>query len=368
MRHLFIDGKTISDSEPAYVIAEIGHNHAHRMERAMAMVDSAAASGASAVKFQTRSPEETYRAGVTQGAYHYQSSNPQWMDPVYGEHRKKLEPTPHEWQELFAHCRSVGITAFSTPFDFASLDLLEVLEVPAYKVASGDATNIPLIEAIAETGKPTIISTGGLYQRDVDRLYNAFTRFHTRLALLQCSCVYPCPSDAMNLRVIEDYRHQYPDTVVGLSTHNPSWYPSLVAYGLGARIFEHHYTNNRKWKGTDNHFSLTPPDLAEFVGALEEAREAMGSRVKIQYPAERAPTTERQKSLVWASQVLQYEEITREDIKIQCPGDGIPPYYIDLIVGGLAAYTVGRGERIGWQDVLVGARGEREFQEAVVSV
>jgi N-acetylneuraminate synthase/sialic acid synthase len=172
----------------------------------------------------------------------------------------------------------------------------------------------------------------------------------------------------MNLRVIEDYRHQYPDTVVGLSTHNPSWYPSLVAYGLGARIFEHHYTNNRKWKGTDNHFSLTPPDLAEFVGALEEAREAMGSRVKIQYPAERAPTTERQKSLVWASQVLQYEEITREDIKIQCPGDGIPPYYIDLIVGGLAAYTVGRGERIGWQDVLVGARGEREFQEAVVSV
>lgn len=376
MRVFDIDGTRVADDLPPYIVAEIGHNHAHRMERAFAMVDSAIASGASAVKFQTRSPEETYQAGTMQGAYHYQSDNPQWMDPVYGEHRKKLEPTKDEWRELFNYCQSNQITAFSTPFDFASLELLESIGVPAYKVASGDATNIPFIRAIAEIGKPTIISTGGIFQPDVDRIVDEFARavpasiwdWNMRLALLQCTCVYPCPSEAMNLKVISTYRDRYQGLTVGLSTHNPSWYPSLAAYGLGARIFEHHYTNNRQWKGTDNHFSLTPTSLAEFVKALGEAHAAMGTNYKSRDEIERGPAHERQKSLVWARRVGEFETVTRDDIKIQCPGDGLPPYYLDLIVGKQTSRMTGMNALVGWQDILIRNRDVPEFEKAALRV
>lgn len=322
----------ISDSAPAFVIAEIGHNHAGEMEKAKAMVQTAKASGASAVKFQTRHPLEVYTRGTKPGAYDYVSSNPQWMDKVYGKHREKLEFSPSQWKELFDFCHSEGVIALSTPFDFKSVDLLESLGVPAFKVASGDATNIPMIEYIAQTRKPMFISTGGCSIEDVDRIHEAMGRTGTQFALLQCSCIYPAPPHVLNLRVIETYRQRYPDNVIGLSTHNPNFYATIAAYTLGGRVFEHHYTNDRSWRGTDNHFSLDPGMLKKLVEGLEEVRQAIGDGQKHRFPEEHTYTLERRKKLVWSRELPAGHVITANDIEIKCPGDGVKPFELPKVL------------------------------------
>jgi len=296
-----IAGRLISDDTPAYLIAEIGHNHGGSLEKAFQMVDTAVESGADAVKFQTRVPKEVYAPGSQPGAYGFRKVDPQWMDEVYGVHREKLEFAPRQWEELFAYCRERGVTAFSTPFDFKSVDLLAKLGVPAIKIASGDATNIPMIEYAAQVGVPLIISTGGCDIAEVDMVVEAMSRASSPFALLQCSCIYPAPDDVLNLRVVETYRDRYTGIVTGLSAHNVSWAPTLAAFALGGRIFEHHYTNDRSWKGTDNHFSLTSDSLAELRAACDAALPALGDGQKRQDPRERGYTVERRKSLHWRS-------------------------------------------------------------------
>jgi sialic acid synthase len=335
-REIVIGGCRIADDEAAYVIAEIGHNHAGSMEKARDMVETAKVAGASAVKFQTRHPRDVY----SKAEYKRRSENPQWMDTMYGRHRELLEPSREEWKWLFEQCYDIGITAFSTPFDFKSADLLAQIGVPAFKIASGDATNIPLIEYVADFGKPMIVSTGGCNERDVTRIYDALTSKNVEFALLQCSCVYPCPPDVMDLNVISTYRKMYPEIVTGLSTHNPDTAPTLAAFTLGGRIFEHHYTNDQSWKGTDNHFSLTPVTMKKLVGDLGSIGQALGNGTKIQRPEEKTYTVERRKKLVAIRNIAKGHVIRRKDIGILCPGDGLAPYEIDSIVGAVALHDI----------------------------
>lgn len=362
-RNLTINGRLIGDDEPAYLIAEIGHNHAHDMEKLEQMVDSALEAGADAVKFQTRNPKEVYAPNDRRGAYFFESDNPQWMDRVYGRHREKLEWSRDEWEHVFAYCARVGITAFSTPFDFTSLDLLASFDVPAYKIASGDATNLPLIRAAASHGKPLIISTGGCSIEEVDEIVETMEQAGGDFALLQCSCIYPAPNDVLNLRVISQYRDRYGGVVAGLSTHNYEWTPTLAAYTLGGRIFEHHYTNDREWKGTDNHFSLTPNSLRSLREACDTVREALGQPDKRMDSREHEPTIERRKSLYWKRQVFEYGEITEDDIGIMCPGEGLPPKAIDLFIGRHVAHTTGVGELVDYHDLMLEVAEEPEFNE-----
>ena len=364
-RELVIDGHVINDQNPPFIVAEIGHNHAGSLAKAKQLVNAAKASGASAVKFQTRRPKDVYQANAKRGAYSFESDNPQWMDRVYGVHREKLEFSEREWGEVFEWCRKAGITALSTPFDFRSADMLADLGVPAFKIASGDATNIPLIKHVAGKGKPVIVSTGGCSMSDVLRVRSALGGAHH--AILQCSCIYPAPDDLMNLRVIETYRDVFPDAVIGLSTHNASWHTSLAAYVLGARIVEHHFTVDRAWKGTDNPFSLTPETMAELVRACKAVRKGMGSDQKACDPREAEPTKERRKSLVWARQVVEWGTITREDIKILCPGDGIAPYYLDSLIGRRVAHTTGVDELVAWADIMVLNNETQEFEKATAN-
>ena len=349
-REMTINGRRIADDTPAYIIAEIGHNHGGSLEKALSMVDTAVTSGADAVKFQTRFPGEVYAPGTQPGAYGARSENPHWLDKIYGVHREKLEFTPHQWEELFAYCSHKGVTAFSTPFDFRSLELLGRLGVPALKIASGDATNIPLIERAAQVGVPLIISTGGCETAEVDMVAEAVSATGTSFALLQCSCIYPAPDDVMNLRVIETYRRRYPGVVTGLSTHSPGWAPTLAAFALGGRIFEHHYTNDRQWKGTDNHFSLTPQSLAELRAACDAVLPALGDGVKTQDPRERSYTVERRKSLYWRRTVDAGETVTAADFIPLCPGEGIPPYALPRLNGCRTARAVSELTRVEWQD------------------
>lgn len=354
-RELIIDGRRIADDEPAYLIAEIGHNHAGELWKAVQMVDEAIAAGADAVKFQTRTPEEVYAnpkspAFWQPGWYGAKSDNPQWMAETYGEHRKKLEFSPEDWAELFAVCRARGITAFSTPFDHRSAELLAGLDVPAFKIASGDATNKPLLEKVAAYGKPMIISTGGCTQPEVDRIIKWVEPSGTPFALLQCSCIYPCPDDCLNLGVIKTWNRTYPDTVIGLSTHSTNWQHSVCAHALGARIIEHHFTADKTWKGTDNHFSLNPEEFAQLRLAVDtddhvhahECDKRIGFRNKIRDDREIPFTVERRKSLYW--RVRKYPKqndlydgpITADDVIALCPEQKPPvlaPYRLDKLIG-----------------------------------
>lgn len=350
-RKLSIAGRLISDDQPAYLIAEIGHNHSGSIKRATAMVDTAIASGADAVKFQTRVPADVYAPGTQPGAYNFRSTNPNWMDETYGKHREKLEFSHHEWEELFAYCHDQRITAFSTPFDFKSVDLLARFEVPAIKIASGDATNTPLILHAAQVGVPLIISTGGCSQAEVDSVAEVMSKTSTPFALLQCTCIYPAPTDSLNLRVIETFRERYPKVVTGLSTHNTGWTPTLSAFALGGRIFEHHYTNDRLWKGTDNAFSLTPEDLLELRAACDETLLAFGSHEKSQDERERGFTVERRKSLYWNKKLKKGQLIVQDDLIPLCPGDGVPPSAASRLVGRRVARDISDRERVEWRDI-----------------
>ena len=341
-RSLSIDGTLVADDQPAYVIADIGHNHAGDMARLEAMVDSAKGSGVNAVKFQTRNPKSLYAPAE----YYRISDNIQWMDKTYGIHREKLEWSPEEWKHVFEYCSGVGITAFSTPFDFRSLDLLLGLGVPAIKIASGDCTNLPLISAASASGKPLIISTGGANQKEVDEIVETMEKTTTPYALLQCSCIYPAPHDVLNLRAITTIRDRYPTVCTGLSTHDPEIHPTLAAFALGGRIFEHHYTNNRRWKGTDNAFSLTPSMMKKLRGQIDDLLPAMGTGIKKPDPREYNYTIERRKSLYWGKDVGRGTLVRATDISIQCPGGGISPKYAETFVDKVANRNTKAGNAI----------------------
>lgn len=330
MRSLTINGRVIDDDHPAYVIAEIGHNHQGDLGLAKKMVSAAQLAGASAVKFQTRTPKEVY----TPAEYNRRSNSPNWFRPTYGEHREYLEFSIDEWDDLFVFCRQQGITAFSTPFDFQSVERLEALGVPAYKIASGDATNIPLLIYVAKMGKPMLVSTGGCTLEEVRNIYRAVMPLNQQLALLQCACVYPAPDSAMNLRVIETYQEEFPECVIGLSSHNPDWTVNIAAYALGARIFENHFTTDRGLKGTDQAFSLTPEMVEQQVRALQRVQDAMGTKAKFPSQIELAPTLERRKKCVWARDLRKGHIVVPQDIAYKCPGDGLSPGEAYRVIGG----------------------------------
>ena len=330
MRQIVIDGVTYGDERP-FIIGEVGHNHGGVLGNAKRIVAAAKRSGASAVKFQTRIPKEVYQQNDKRGAYYFKSENPQWMHPVYGEHREALEFTVDEWKDLFAYCKTQGITAISTPFDFQSAFLLNELGVPAFKIASGDANNTPLLKSVARYGKPMIVSTGGCTMDDVQRIV-ATLESKVPFALLQCTCVYPATANTLNLKVIETYRKEFPDVVIGLSSHYPSWEVNLAAYTLGARIFENHFTVNRRWKGTDNPFSLTPKMMYQFIDGLRQVDAALGNGVKTVHQVEELPTLERRKSLVWRRDLEPGHLVDDTDLTVKCPGDGMEPWKWDRVV------------------------------------
>jgi sialic acid synthase len=347
MREITIDGIRIADDEPAYIVAEISANHGGDVAKARAMVRTAQANGASAVKFQTRTPREVYSPAMFSARF----DSPHAMAESYGPHREALEPTETEWGELFTYCRKLGITAFSTPFDGRSADQLRNLDVPAFKIASGDITNTILIRQVARFGRPVILSTGGSTMDDVQRAYAVASEYTDQVALMQCSCIYPSPADILNLRAIEHYRTSFPETAIGLSCHYPDWTPGIAAYTLGARLFEFHYTNDRSWKGTDNAFSLTPSMLGDFRRALDTTREALGSRDKFPDHRELAPAEERRKKLLWKTSLPAGHVVTMADLIPMCPGNGIPPYHASRLVGETLAHDVSRYADCEWLDV-----------------
>jgi N-acetylneuraminate synthase/sialic acid synthase len=349
MRTLTIDGKTIQDNGDCYTIAEVGHNHQGSLDTAKKMFKVAKECGADAVKLQKRDN----RGLFTEAAYNKPYDNPNSYGATYGEHREFLEFGWHEYVELMAYAKELEISLLSTAFDFASADFLAKLDIPAFKIASGDLKNIPLLTHVAHIKKPIILSTGGGTMDDVRRAYDAIMPINPQLCILQCTAGYPAAFEELNLRVITTYRERFPDTTVGLSSHDNGIAMALAGYMLGARVVEKHFTLNHTWKGTDHAFSLEPNGFRKMVRDLRRVRVALGDGIKRVYETEVNPIIKMGKKLVAAKDLPAGHAIQPEDLAIKCPGDGLPPYEIDKVIGRVTVKPISVDEDITF-DVLNG--------------
>jgi len=328
-RTMRIGTTEIGDDRPCYVIAEIGHNHQGNLDKARELFREAKLAGAHAVKLQKRDNRGLY----TRAAYNKPYDNENSFGPTYGEHRAFLEFGLDEYRELQAYARELGVDFFSTAFDIASADFLEALDVPAYKMASGDIKSIPLLEHVAKFGKPMIMSTGGATLEDVQRAYDAVRPLNAKIAILQCTAGYPAAFEELDLRVISTYRERFPDAVIGFSSHDNGIAMPIAAYMLGARIVEKHFTLNRAMKGTDHAFSLEPVGLRKLVRDLDRTFRATGDGSKKVYESERAPILKMGKSLVVARDLPAGHVLGPADVVMKSPAGGIPPYELNSVLG-----------------------------------
>lgn len=350
MRRISIDGCEISDGSPCYVIAEIGHNHRGELETAKEMFRVAKECGANAVKLQKRDNLSLY----TKATYNKQYDNIHSYGETYGKHREALEFGIEEYTELKRYAKEIKVTFFATAFDFKSADFLQKLDMPAYKISSGDFKNIPLLKYIAEFQKPMIVSTGGGTMEDAQRAYDAIMPINPRLCILQCTAAYPPDFGELNLQVISTFRARFPNVVIGFSSHDDGIAMAVVAYMLGARIVEKHFTLHHTWKGTDHAFSLEPIGLRKMVRDLQRCGVAMGDGVKRVYESEKSPIMKMGKKLVAAKNLKAGYCLKREDIAIKSPADGgLPPYEIDKIVGRTLTRDLAEDENVTF-DVLNG--------------
>ena len=324
-----IDGFEISDSSECFVVAEIGHNHQGDLDKAKAMFTAAKECGAHATKLQKRDNRTLYTRDFFNRPYDSESS----FGATYGEHREALEFGRDEYQELQRHARELGLIFFATAFDFASADFLAELDMPAYKIASGDLTNTPLLRYVGEIGKPVIFSTGGATLDDVQRAYETLSEVNTEMAMLQCTAGYPAEWDELDLRVITTYRELFPDVVTGFSSHDNGIAMPVAAYVLGARIVEKHFTLNRAMKGTDHAFSLEPQGMRKMARDLHRVYLALGDGRKTMHATEAAPIQKMGKKIVAARDLPAGHVLAREDVALKSPGDGLPPYELDRLIG-----------------------------------
>jgi sialic acid synthase len=347
-RHLHVGGVDIRDDGECYVIAEIGQNHQGDLEKAKALVHAAHECGADAVKFQKRANRALY----TRAYYDQPYDNEFSFGRTYGEHREALELGRDEYRELDAYARELGIAFFATAWDFESADFLAELGVPAFKLASGDLWNTPLQRHVAQFGRPIFLSTGGGTMEDVERAAEAILPLNAQLCILQCTAAYPAETEELNLRVISTLRERFPELVIGLSDHQSGISMALVAYMLGARVIEKHFTLDHAWKGTDHAFSLMPDGMRRLVRDLRRVGPALGDGVKRALPVEERPLEKMGKKLVAARGLPAGHLLAPADVAIKSPADaGLPPYELDRIVGMRLRRALGEDETVALADL-----------------
>ena len=348
MRELTIDGRRIADDTDCFVIAEIGHNHQGSVEKAQELFVLAKQAGVDAVKLQKRDNRRLFTRELYDSPYDNENS----FGSTYGAHREALELDRAAYEELQACARELGLVFFATAFDETSADLLEELDAPAYKIASGDLRNTPLLRHVASFGKPLIVSTGGAALEDVDRAVDAVTAVNPRLCLLQCTASYPAAVEELELGVIATYRERYPELVIGLSDHQDGIAMAPVAYMLGARVIEKHFTASHAAKGTDHAFSLMPEGMRKLVRDLHRVPIAIGDGVKRPLPSESRPLEKMGKKLVAARALPAGHVLVAGDLVARSPADrGLPPYRLDDLLGLPLTRDLAEDEAIDAEDV-----------------
>lgn len=339
MRELIIDGVTINDDSDAWVIAEIGNTHNGDVETAKLLIKTAAEMGCNAIKMQKKTIDKCYTKAFLNKPYETYHS----YGNTYGEHKHALEFDDMSiWQELKTYAGKYGITFFATPFDIDAAHFLNDLGVPCFKIASAHITDIPLIQTVASFGKPVLISTGGCTEWDIERAYmncnqdKWMNKLSDNVALLHCIASYPTKAEEVNLRMIKTLQKHYPCTVIGFSDHYNGIVMAEGAYLYGARIIEKHFTLDHTQKGTDHALSLEPQGLDSLIKNLRRLKKARGDGVKEFMDMEKKAISKMGKAIWPARTIKQGEAITKDNVCIKIPNDGLPPYMLDEIIGKVA--------------------------------
>lgn len=337
--------RRVGDGEPCFIVAEAGANHNRDLSMGKELIDVAAEAGADAVKFQTYSAETLYSKKTPKFSYLAAQTSKETWDLI-----KEIE-LPREWQaDLSAWAAKRGIMFFSTPFDYRAVDELEALGVPAYKIASFEIVDLPLIRYAAAKGRPVILSTGLATYEDIhDALETCWAAGNRQTVLLQCASLYPAPPARMNLRAMATLRQAF-GVPVGLSDHTRGIHVAGAAVALGACVVEKHFTLNRSLPGPDHPFAIEPPELKEMVGQIREIEAALGDGRKLgPSPEEQEMHEKARRSLVAACRIPKGTRIEREMIAIKRPGFGIRPKFLDLVVGRVAKVEIDEDTVLTWE-------------------
>lgn len=339
-----INGRQIGPDQPPYIIAELSANHNGSLERALDTIDAAQRCGADAIKLQTYTADTMtidcdrqdfmIRGGLWNGYKLYD---------LY-----KWAQTPFEWhQAIFEHARKRGITVFSTPFDEATLDLLESLNAPAYKIASFEVVDLLLIRHAASTGKPMIMSTGMASEAEIEEaVATARDAGCKDLVLLHCISSYPAPMDQANLRQMPELARRF-STISGLSDHTLGTTASVAAVALGACLIEKHFTLSRADKGPDSEFSIEPDELARLCRDTRDAWSALGRAGYDRQKAEAGSKVFR-RSIYFVRDLPAGTIVGPSDIRRIRPGMGLPPKHFDSLIGRRLKTAVTRGTATDW--------------------
>jgi len=342
-----IGDRWIGEGEPCFVIAEAGANHNRDFAMAVELIDVAAEAGADAVKFQTYSAETLYSKHTPRFSYLEGVSAKETWDLI-----KEIE-LPRAWQaDLAAHAARRGIRFLSTPFDHRAVDELAALGVPAFKIASFEIVDLPLIGYAAAQGRPMILSTGlASYEDIADALGACAAAGNREVALLQCASLYPAPPARMNLRAMATMRQAF-GRPVGLSDHSLGIHVAVAAAGLGASIVEKHFTLDRRLPGPDHPFAIEPGELRDMVRQIHEVEAALGDGLKLgPAPEEMEMHEKARRSLIAARAIPRGAVIDRSMIVIKRPGTGIRPKLIDLVVGRVARVDIAEDAVLTWDMV-----------------
>lgn len=344
---LKISERIIGANASPFIIAEMSGNHNQSLGRALEIVEAVARTGAHALKIQTYTPD-TMTLDLDEREFHISDSKSLWagtsLYKLYAE-----AYTPWEWHEaIFQRAKELGLIAFSSPFDDTAVEFLESMNVPCYKIASFENTDLPLIRRVASTGKPIIISTGMATVAELDDSVRAARSAGCKdLILLKCTSTYPATANNTNILTIPHMRELF-ECEVGLSDHTMGVGVSVASVALGATVIEKHFTLSRADGGVDSTFSLEPEEMSQLVMETERAWQAMG---QISY----GPTLAEQKSLVFRRSLYVVKNLkvgdvlTKENVRAIRPGFGLPTKFLDTVLGKVLKVPVSRGTALSWE-------------------
>jgi pseudaminic acid synthase len=347
MQPIKIEQFTIGKEYRPFVIAEMSGNHNHSLDRALAIVDAAANCGVQALKLQTYTAD-TMTIDIDDKEFFIDDPKSLWKgNSLYKLYQQAY--TPWEWHKpIFDRCRERGIIGFSTPFDESAVDFLESLEVPCYKIASFEMTDLQLIRKVAATGKPMIISTGMATVAEIDETVRTARRSGCKdIVLLTCTSTYPATPANTNLMKIPHMKELF-SCQVGLSDHTMGIGAAIASIALGATVIEKHFTLARSDGGVDSAFSLEPSEMTALVTEGERAYQALGQISYGPTVAEQASLQHR-RSLYVVKDIQVGEAFTKDNVRAIRPGLGLPTKYLDIVIGRKAKQDVRRGTPMSWE-------------------
>lgn len=344
-----INGRAIASGRPTYIIAELSGNHAQDFERASALVEAARDAGADAIKLQTYTPDTMT---IDSDREWFRVTGTMWDGRTLYDLYREAQ-TPWDWQpRLKELAKGIGIDLFSTPFDASAVDFLEHMEVPAYKIASFESVDLPLLRKVAATGKPIILSTGMATLAEIDEAVRTIRDAGgEQIALLKCTSAYPAPAEGMNLRAIPHLADTF-GVPVGLSDHTLASAVPVAAVALGACIIEKHFTLSRQHPGPDSAFSLEPHEFREMVDSVRKAEAALGEVSYGPGPEESASRVFR-RSLFVVEDVSAGDLFTDRNVRAIRPGYGLHTRHLKDILDSRASRDIARGTPLSW-DLLLG--------------